>query len=93
MNSLLIAYDIVSDKRRKKIAELLEGYGVRVNMSVFEARLTSRDANEMIAKLQGLIKPKQDSARIYYLCDNCVIKSYALGANEPQPFCPLNGFI
>ena len=30
----LITYDIEDDKRRKKISDLLEGYGVRVNYSV-----------------------------------------------------------
>ena len=36
----LITYDIEDDKRRKKISDLLEGYGVRVNYSVFEFYLS-----------------------------------------------------
>ena len=31
----VISYDIPDDKRRKKIADLLEGYGQRVQYSVF----------------------------------------------------------
>jgi len=32
----VVAYDITNDKRRKKLSDLLETYGVRVNYSVFE---------------------------------------------------------
>lgn len=31
----LICYDIVLDKRRNKVAQMLEGYGLRVQKSVF----------------------------------------------------------
>jgi len=36
----LSGYDIPSDKRRKKVSDLLEGYGQRVQYSVFECVLT-----------------------------------------------------
>ena len=36
---VVIAYDIVDDKHRTKISKLLEGYGERVNYSVFECML------------------------------------------------------
>ncbi|MFW6359187.1 MAG: CRISPR-associated endonuclease Cas2, partial [Chroococcales cyanobacterium] len=35
----LVTYDIPCDKRRKKVADLLEGYGQRVQYSVFECVL------------------------------------------------------
>ena len=35
MNFYVIAYDIPNDRRRQKIADLLEGYGKRVQYSVF----------------------------------------------------------
>ena len=35
----LVIYDIVSNKRRLKLAKLLEGYGVRVQRSCFELAL------------------------------------------------------
>ncbi|MBR8835369.1 MAG: CRISPR-associated endonuclease Cas2 [Stigonema ocellatum SAG 48.90 = DSM 106950] len=36
----VVAYDVPCDKRRKKISDLLEGYGQRVQYSVFECLLT-----------------------------------------------------
>lgn len=38
----LISYDIAVDKRRTKIAKLLEGFGQRVQYSVFECDLTTK---------------------------------------------------
>ena len=35
----VIAYDSPSNKRRRKLAKLLEGYGERLQWSVFECRL------------------------------------------------------
>ena len=33
---VVVAYDIVSDKRRNKMVKFLEQYGKRINYSVFE---------------------------------------------------------
>lgn len=38
----VICYDIPDDKRRKKISDLLEVYGSRVQYSVFECVLNSK---------------------------------------------------
>ena len=46
----LIVYDIEDDKRRKKISDLLEGYGVRVNYSVFEFYLSQKELNEIVSE-------------------------------------------
>ena len=32
----LICYDVVNDRRRNRVSRLLEGYGLRVQKSVFE---------------------------------------------------------
>ena len=38
----VISYDIESDRTRRKLAKLLEGYGVRIQYSVFECNLTDK---------------------------------------------------
>ena len=35
----VVSYDITSDRLRNKIAKTLEGYGTRIQYSVFECRL------------------------------------------------------
>lgn len=48
----LICYDIPDDKRRKKIADILEGYGSRVQYSVFESVLNAKQYKELRKRLK-----------------------------------------
>ena len=86
MIRILITYDITNDKRRNKISSILEKYGKRVNESVFECELKGVSKKELLIK-ELLIKldTKNDSLRIYNICDNCLNKSQELCKNF-QPF-------
>lgn len=48
----LISYDIPNDKRRTKIMHLLEGYGERVQYSVFEVWLTESELEKLRQQLE-----------------------------------------
>jgi CRISPR-associated protein Cas2 len=72
----LICYDIEDNKRRKKISDLLEGYGSRVNYSVFEFYLSKKELNEIIKEAEKILDKKNDSFRVYRVCENCVRKSF-----------------
>jgi CRISPR-associated protein Cas2 len=63
----VVAYDIPDDKRRKKVADLLEGYGKRVQYSVFECLLTQAKYDELRLKLKKRVKRSEDSVRFYPL--------------------------
>ena len=83
----IVTYDISNDKRRTKLADLLEGYGVRVNYSVFEIALNETKRNKLLyeIELKKLINKKYDSLRFYHLCENCLSKSFEI-ANREDPF-------
>lgn len=81
----LITYDIPVTKRRTKLHDLLQGYGFRVNDSVFEITFAPSQMKTLTARIDLLIKPKDDSVRIYPLCLSCAKEAYALG-KEPVPF-------
>ncbi len=61
----VVTYDIPCDKRRKKVSDLLEGYGRRVQYSVFECVLASQQYRELQKRLQKRIKADEDSVRFY----------------------------
>jgi CRISPR-associated protein Cas2 len=63
----VVAYDIPDDKRRKKVSDLLEGYGKRVQYSVFECMLTQAKYDELCSRLKKQVKLKEDSVRFYPL--------------------------
>jgi CRISPR-associated protein Cas2 len=61
---MVIAYDVVSNKVRSRVADLLEDHAVRVQDSVFEARLTRAAAERLFRKVKRLIEDT-DSLRMY----------------------------
>jgi len=62
---IVVSYDIPSNRRRRKVAELLEGYGQRVQYSVFECRLSEGKLAELQKRLKRRIKIEEDSVRFY----------------------------
>jgi CRISPR-associated protein Cas2 len=63
----IITYDIPCDKRRKKVSSLLEGYGQRVQYSVFECILVPSKFQELCKRLKKRVKMTEDSVRFYPL--------------------------
>jgi CRISPR-associated protein Cas2 len=63
----IVTYDIPSAKRRKKVSDLLEGYGKRVQYSVFECVLPQLKYEELRQRLKKAVKPEEDSVRFYPL--------------------------
>lgn len=61
---ILIIYDIRDDKRRYKLSNFLQGYGLRVQESAFEASLTDKQIDEIVVKIPSLIA-EEDDVRIY----------------------------
>jgi CRISPR-associated protein Cas2 len=63
----IVTYDIPCDKRRKKVSDLLEGYGKRVQYSVFECSISDAKYNELRRRLKKRINLQEDSVRFYPL--------------------------
>lgn len=77
--AVLIIYDITDNKRRTKMVKCLERYGVRVQKSAFEAFLTTRKYDELVARTTRLIDPHTDSLRIYLLANHTSVRSWGVG--------------
>lgn len=81
----VICYDIPDDKRRIRVAKCLDGYGDRMQFSVFEAVLDQALIERLMGKLGNLIDPAEDSVKVYALCSNCARKTRKLGVAEAEP--------
>ena len=90
----LITYDIENNKNRKKLSDLLEGYGYRVNYSVFECELTKSKLNQLLKTIKEdkLYNKNLDSIRFYHLCQNCIPKSFEI-TNRGDIFEEIDFFI
>jgi CRISPR-associated protein Cas2 len=76
---LVVAYDIVSDRRRNRLVKLLKDYGQRVNFSVFECRIKKQTFPKLKSEISKIISRKEDSVLFYDLCLDCERKRQALG--------------
>ncbi|MBX3055840.1 MAG: CRISPR-associated endonuclease Cas2 [Anaerolineae bacterium] len=77
---VVISYDISDDKRRRKVATIMEGYGYRVQFSVFECDLTPQQLRKMKQELRRYVKPKEmESIRFYPLPLDAVDKIEVMG--------------
>lgn len=63
----VVAYDVPCSKRRKKISDWLEGYGQRVQYSVFECVLLPKHYQELVQGLMKRLDEQEDKVRIYPL--------------------------
>lgn len=75
----LICYDIVNDRRRTKVAQLLCGYGLRVQKSVFECDLEERQLAWLEQALLKQVNLAEDQIRVYPLSKPCRQKVKVLG--------------
>ncbi len=71
MTRFVVCYDIADDRRRRKIAELLDAYGDRIQESVFELPVDRSLMNKCRDALIDVLDQKQDSLAIYRLCASC----------------------
>ncbi|MBE9610838.1 CRISPR-associated endonuclease Cas2 [Chitinilyticum piscinae] len=78
-NLYLIAYDISHRQRHYRVARELEGWGLRVQESVFECWLTAPKLTELRRNLARLIDPRCDLIRYYPLCPKDVPLIRTLG--------------
>ena len=74
---VLITYDIASTKKRNKVAALLEGFGLRVNYSVFELDIKAKKLERLLKNLKALCG-KNDSLRVYRFSTKTAKESYEL---------------
>jgi len=81
----VIAYDIEDNRRRTRLAKVLEGYGDRVQFSLFEAELSDDEVEVVLRRLRPLVDKDTDCLRVYPLCARCHGAVRAIGAPKDRP--------
>ena len=81
--TMVFCYDVDDDRTRRRLAALLESRAVRVQESVFEARLGAREAENLFRAANALIGP-DDSLRMYALSSVGLSRSRVAGG-APLP--------
>lgn len=87
----IVCYDIVSDRIRNRIVKTLEGYGRRVQYSVFECDLNEKRYQELYGRLLVFmqdVEAQDGNICFYYICKNCIGKKQIIGVPKKPGGCP-----
>ncbi len=76
---LLAAYDISVDKRRSRLAALLQGVGDRIQKSVFVLHLSAEELATLRERAAAIIDPGEDSLIFFHQCSTCQDQTDVLG--------------
>lgn len=76
---LVVTYDVPSDRRRTRLAKLLQGFLEHVQKSVFEGPLDDGRAERLRRAVERAIERDEDSIRIYTLCRHCRAATEVVG--------------
>ncbi|WP_019775938.1 CRISPR-associated endonuclease Cas2 [Streptococcus sobrinus] len=83
----LVIYDIANQKRRLKLARLLEGYGKRVQRSCFEVKLSQKVYRRLLQALEDFYEEdEKDCITLYKIRreERVVFNSYDEPEEETQ---------
>ncbi|MBU6995013.1 CRISPR-associated endonuclease Cas2 [Ferrovum myxofaciens] len=84
---VVICYDIFDDHRRLRVMHAIEGYGFRVQGSVYECYVDHRRFGILKTQVAKLIDHEVDRVRYYTLCgrdyDDIVIHGKGLPPEDP----------
>jgi CRISPR-associated protein Cas2 len=69
----LISYDVRDPKRLRRVAKLLEGYGTRLQYSVFRCRLDELTLEKLHWELNKVLED-EDDLLVMPLCNECAAK-------------------
>ncbi len=82
----LVAYDIRDDKRLHSIATCMEGYGYRIQYSVFICDLSDHEAVLMRGDVETRMKTSEDSVMVVDLGNpEDIARFLFIGPHAPLP--------
>ena len=86
---VLVTYDIAvttdgGAKRLRKMAQVCEKYGQRIQLSVFECRLSPTRLARLLGELQDVIDPRSDSVVVYRFAGSVADCRVRFGVRGPR---------
>lgn len=86
---VLVTYDIdttddTGERRLRRVAHICERYGVRVQESVFECRLSETRLQRLLCDMTDVILPKLDSVHVYRFHGSLRASRQCLGKGVPH---------
>ena len=80
----LVCYDVRHEKQLRKCAKHMEGYGHRIQYSIFRCWLTQRDMEKLRWELTEILET-EDEVLLIPLCGQCVGGIVGIHGNDRPP--------
>ena len=80
----VIAYDVVSNRRRRHLEKLACSFALRIQKSVFEGELTNAQEDDFLRRAARIVDTSTDSVRVWRLCAACAENGIAYIGPPPQ---------
>jgi len=78
----MLCYDVSDPKRLRKVARLLENFGIRVQKSFFQCEMNEKKLKMIEKQMLSVINIKKDYFYIYPLCEICSKKALTDGTGS-----------
>lgn len=82
---VLVVYDIADDRRRSWVSNFLEGYGRRVQESVFECFISLGEMKKLQRGVKKQVKQEVDNVRFYWIPSDAIARTLTIGSPIPEP--------
>ncbi len=76
---IIVAYDIVDNRRRLKMRKFLRELGLNTQKSVFECDVEENDLAALRRYAAKQLNLKEDQLAIYHLCAHCAARAEIQG--------------
>lgn len=88
--NFLVVYDVDTttregQRRLRRVAKACEGYGQRVQFSVFEVACSQTSMAQLVIELHGIINASLDSIRVYPLDRESWARVVLIGRRRELP--------
>ena len=88
---VIVAYDVATDtaadqRRLRRVAKICESYGIRVQDSVFECRISNAAMAQLRIDLDDVLDQDRDSVYVYRLHGTIRDARTVLGRSRPHEF-------
>jgi CRISPR-associated protein Cas2 len=84
----LVCYDVRNPKRLRRVAKRLEGYGTRVQYSIFRCWLSAEQMQRLRWELTEACVTPEDDVMFIPLCSRCVEGLAVAHSTSKQPNWP-----
>ena len=76
---IVVAYDIVDNRRRLKMRKFLRELGLNTQKSVFECEVESDNLEALRRYAAKQLNPEEDQLAVYHLCAHCAAQAEIQG--------------